>query len=196
MRYGNGAIVGGSTGVLHRVRLTLALAATLVLAACGSTSKTGASSSGAASPSGGSASSAKTEVMASNGSKFGAVLTDARGLTLYTLTNAGRPVACTGRCATLWPPLLLPAGIATPTGARGVSGLGVVSMNGGMQVTDKGDPLYRFSGDQAPGDTNGEGRMGFGGVWHAAKASAAASGDVTYTTAPPTTTGSGGGYGY
>jgi hypothetical protein len=30
-------------------------------------------------------------------------------------------------------------------------------------------PLYRFAGDKAPGDTNGEGIMAFGGVWLAAQ---------------------------
>ena len=31
-----------------------------------------------------------------------------------------------------------------------------------MQVTYNGHPLYYFSGDQAPGDTNGQ---GIGDIW-------------------------------
>ena len=35
----------------------------------------------------------------------GKVLVDAQGRTLYTFTNDGRAVPCTGECAALWPPL-------------------------------------------------------------------------------------------
>jgi predicted lipoprotein with Yx(FWY)xxD motif len=39
--------------------------------------------------------------------------------------------------------------------------------NGKPQVTYNGHPLYLFSGDQKPGDTNGEGVNAFGGLWYA-----------------------------
>ncbi len=45
-------------------------------------------------------------------------------------------------------------------------------------------PLYRYSGDSAKNDANGEGIESFGGTWHAVKASSSAS-----TTPPMTTTG-------
>ncbi|HTK17683.1 MAG TPA: hypothetical protein VL769_14915 [Acidimicrobiia bacterium] len=125
---------------------------------------------------------------------MGALLVDAKAMTLYTLTNAGKPVACTGKCATFWPPLLLPPGATAATGGAGVSGLGTVVMNGGMQVTEHGDPLYRFSQDKAAGDTNGEGINSFGGTWHVAKTSAAA--DANPPTTPATTAPAGGGYHY
>jgi predicted lipoprotein with Yx(FWY)xxD motif len=135
-------------------------------------------------------------VKMTNNSKLGALLVDAKNSTLYTLTNAGQPVVCTAQCATFWPPLLLPSGTATATGAAGVSGLGVVSMNGGMQVTEHGAPLYRFSQDKAPGDTNGEGINSFGGTWHVAKTTAASNGATPTTTAATTGGGGGGGGGY
>jgi predicted lipoprotein with Yx(FWY)xxD motif len=134
--------------------------------------------------------------MSAHNAQFGDLLVDANGMTLYTLTNNGHPVACTGQCATFWPPLLLPANVTTAKGARGISGLGVVSMNGGMQVTEHGAPLHRYSGDSAAGDTNGEGINSFGGIWHVARTAAAATtAAVPKTTTPPMTSGNGYSYG-
>jgi predicted lipoprotein with Yx(FWY)xxD motif len=118
--------------------------------------------------------------------RFGVVLVDATGDTLYTLTNAGKPVDCTDACTSVWPPLLLPAGASIPTAAD-LSALSTVAMNGGMQITARGDPLYRYSGDSAPGDTNGNGIASFGGIWHVAGTTASAA----TPTATPTTTSSG-----
>ena len=132
-------------------------------------------------------------------SKFGSVLVDGKGMTLYTLTNGGKQVPCTGQCATFWPPLLLPADTMTAMGASGVTGLGTATAAGGLQVTENGAPLYRFSIDKVPGDAKGEGISSFGGVWHvvgAGKAATTAPGTMPpVITSPPTTAGSGyGGY--
>jgi predicted lipoprotein with Yx(FWY)xxD motif len=170
--------------------LALLSAAVIALSACGSSSKPAASVSNPTTSTSQSASNANAIVLTS-----GAKLTDPNGMTLYTLTNAGKPVACTGQCATFWPPLLLPSGSSTPVGASGVTGLGVVSMNGGMQVTVNGDPLYRYSGDKSPGDTNGEGITSFGGTWHAGQTTATTGGGTPTTTSPPASSG-GGGSGY
>ena len=165
-------------------RFVLVPVAVFALAACGSSSgKSAATNTGAV-------------VMAAHNAQMGQLLVDIHGMTLYTLTNGGHPVACTGQCATFWPPLLLPANVTAAKGAQGVSGLGVVSMNGGKQVTEHGDPLYRYSGDKAAGDTNGEGINSFGGTWHAGHATAAAvPAGAPITTTPPATSGSGYGYG-
>jgi predicted lipoprotein with Yx(FWY)xxD motif len=159
----------------------------IVLAgACGSSGAKYGASSGTT-PTSNAPTSSTAIVETSHSSKLGDILTDAKGMTLYTLTSAGKPVACTGPCATVWPPLLLPAGVTTPS-ATGVSGVATVSMNGGPQVTHNGDPLYRFSGDAAPGNTHGEGINSFGGIWHAAPTTVASSGTSPMMT-PPTTTG-------
>ena len=180
---------------LSMVALPVAL---MLLAACGSSSSNNSASTsygGASSPTSVHAAvNAKTTVMVSKNPTLGSVLTDVNGMTLYTLTNAGEPVACTGQCATLWPPLLLPAGVTTATGGAGASGLGVISMNGGMQVTVHGDPVYRYSGDKAPGDANGQGLKSFGGVWHVA-GTAGASASSAPTTTTPAAMGGYGGYG-
>jgi predicted lipoprotein with Yx(FWY)xxD motif len=82
------------------------------------------------------------------------------GMTVYTFSNdtAGNgSSACTGGCHTKWPALTVPAGSA-PIAGTGVSGkLGTItrSDDGTLQVTYNGLPLYFYSGDTAPGDTNG-----------------------------------------
>jgi predicted lipoprotein with Yx(FWY)xxD motif len=124
-------------------------------------------------------------VMAASTSKFGSLLVDAKGMTLYTLTNAGRPVPCTGQCASFWPPLVLPADTTTALGATGVTGLGTSSSAAGLQVTENGAPLYRFSLDKLAGDTNGDGISSFGGVWHVVAAAGATVATTPVTAASP-----------
>jgi len=119
---------------------------------------------------------------------LGIVLVDAKGRTLYTLTNGGQTVACTGSCPSIWPPLLVPTG-STPRGAKGVIGLGLVP--GGQQVAVGGVPVFRFSGDTKAGQANGEGISSFGGVWHAVKVGGSAN-----STGSSKPSSGGGAYGY
>ncbi|MDQ1433756.1 MAG: hypothetical protein QOF59_572 [Actinomycetota bacterium] len=174
----------------HARALTLGIVATFALAACGSSSKASVSpkaqSSATTSTTGApSTATAKPVVKISMVGTVGSVLVDDTGLTLYTLTKSGAPIACTGQCATFWPPLTLPAGTTTAVGDSGVTGLGTAKVSGGLQVTANGDPLYRFSQDTGPGDAKGEGISSFGGVWHAVQSSGP--GEVTPTTGAPTT---------
>jgi predicted lipoprotein with Yx(FWY)xxD motif len=186
---------------MRGVGFALAAGAVVLLAACGSSSST---SSPAAQPTNSSSSSAPTatstaNVLTASNATLGTVLVDSAGKTLYTLKNAaGAPVACSGQCLTFWPPLLLPAGSTSATGATGVTGLGTVSAGGGTQVTEGGAPLYHFSGDTAAGTANGDGISSFGGVWHVVKSSAAPSAPAPTNAPAPaaTTTTSSGGYSY
>jgi predicted lipoprotein with Yx(FWY)xxD motif len=93
---------------------------------------------------------------------IGNVLTDTKGMTLYTFDgdSAGKS-ACAGPCAQNWPPLTAVAG-AKPQGDWTVVGRD----DGGSQWAYKGKPLYAFAKDQKPGDTAGEGVKG---MWHVAK---------------------------
>jgi predicted lipoprotein with Yx(FWY)xxD motif len=169
-------------------------AGALLIAACGS-SATKASNPPANGATGSSASSGSntSAVVKSAMTKHGQALVDARGMTLYTLTNAGKAVPCTGACAQAWPPLTVST--TNITGSSGVGGLGTTKDANGTQVTHNGLPLYRFSEDSAPGDANGEGITNFGGTWHVVAASGAAASAPAATT-PDTSSSSGGGYGY
>src|SRR5438105_3790431 len=190
---------------MQMITKALGVSALLTLAACGS-SKTSVTpsaqpsaptSTSSPSPSTTKATGSSTPVvMTASTPKLGSVLVDAKGKTLYTLMNGGKPVPCTGQCASFWPPLLLPPDTVTAMGASGVFGLGTATTAGGLQVTENGAPLYRFSIDKAPGDTNGEGISSFGGVWHVVKAGNDAITAPTtmppVVTTPPTTVGYGG----
>ena len=89
------------------------------------------------------------------------ILTDAQGKTLYYFkADTATTSACTGSCAQAWPPLLA-TGSGTPTSATPLpSKLSVVKTGNGNQVEYSDYLLYTFSGDSAPGQTNGEGVLG------------------------------------
>ena len=98
------------------------------------------------------------------------VAVDAKGRTLYALSGeTAKHLKCTSSaCLAIWPPLTV-SKHAHPTLGKAVHGrLGTLRRaNGRRQVTLRGKPLYRYSGDSAPDDANGEGITSFGGTWHA-----------------------------
>jgi predicted lipoprotein with Yx(FWY)xxD motif len=90
-------------------------------------------------------------------SAFGEILTDGDGATLYVLTEDGDgQSSCTGDCAVTWPPVLADGGFeADPEVAPLLTSF--TRDDGSEQLAIDGRPLYAFSGDQAEGDTNGQG---------------------------------------
>jgi predicted lipoprotein with Yx(FWY)xxD motif len=104
---------------------------------------------------------------------LGSTLTDSKGLTVYLFEkDAGTTSACNGPCAVAWPPVT--AAQAKPTAGGGVKQalLGTtIRTDGATQLTYAGHPLYRFAGDQKPGDTNGQGLQSFGARWDALRPS-------------------------
>ena len=90
----------------------------------------------------------------------GKVLTDAKGMTLYTFDkDADGKSACSGPCATNWPPLMAAAD------AKPANGFTTIKRDdGAMQWAYKGKPLYTWSKDTKPGDTTGDGFLN--GAWH------------------------------
>jgi predicted lipoprotein with Yx(FWY)xxD motif len=91
------------------------------------------------------------------------MLTDAKGMTLYTWDNdkEANKSSCNGMCLMNWPELK-----ASATD-RDVGEFKVITRDdGSKQWSYKGKPLYHFRMDAAAGDTKGEGR---GMVWHIAK---------------------------
>ena len=101
-------------------------------------------------------------------SGLGQILVDAQGRTLYLFQkDSGTTSTCTGACATAWPPLQA-TGQSTAGSGASAALLGTTPRSdGGTQVTYNGHPVYLFSHDQNPGDTNGEGVNSFGASWFA-----------------------------
>jgi predicted lipoprotein with Yx(FWY)xxD motif len=89
----------------------------------------------------------------------GAVLVDAKGMTLYTFDKdtAGKS-ACNGDCAVNWPPLMAAEG-AMEAGDYSV----ITRDDGSKQWAYKGKPLYTWIKDVKPGDITGD---NFKDVWH------------------------------
>ncbi len=111
-------------------------------------------------------------------SRFGKIIVDGRGRTLYLFEkDRRRHSACAGACATYWPPLL--------TSARPVAGTGVKQRllgtirrsNGKKQVTYNGHPLYRYAEDTKPGQIKGQDSQAFGGGWYVVSPSGKKIGD-------------------
>jgi predicted lipoprotein with Yx(FWY)xxD motif len=105
---------------------------------------------------------AETGIMTGD-TALGKVLTDAKGMTLYTYDKDADGMSnCYDKCATNWPPLIAPAD------AKAEGDYGLTKRNdGSMQWTYDNMPLYLWVKDTAPGDTTGD---GVGGVWHVVKA--------------------------
>jgi predicted lipoprotein with Yx(FWY)xxD motif len=152
----------------------ISLAFVIVLAACGSSGSNTKTTATTTASSSATTTAASGVAINAGQTALGSVLVNAQGRTLYHFTkDSGTTIACTGQCATTWPPVTVPSG-QTPQAGPGVSGtLAVVARpDGTQQATFNGQTLYMYSGDSKAGDTNGE---GIGGVWHVVKASGAAS---------------------
>lgn len=109
--------------------------------------------------------------------RYGMVLTNHRGLSLYLFTSkSGNPVPCKGGCLSIWPPLLVSGSVHRVQAGPGVAGhLGLVTRSGTTkQVTYNGYPLYTYAGDSRPGQATGQGIVSFGGTWYLLRASARA----------------------
>ncbi|MER6346339.1 SCO0930 family lipoprotein [Streptomyces sp. NPDC001595] len=99
--------------------------------------------------------------------ELGEIVVDKNGMTVYRFMKDEawpKPVsACTGACLENWP-------VVSPVEAndtKGVQKKGLMSFtrpDGARQQTVNCWPIYTFSGDNAPGDTNGQ---GVGGTWFA-----------------------------
>lgn len=96
-------------------------------------------------------------------SSRGRILADAGGRTVYVFMNDTEGTSiCYDACEQRWPPLVV---TGEPQAGEGVQADLLTTSprrDGSTQVVYNGHPLYHFSGDSAPGDTNGQ---GFGDVW-------------------------------
>jgi predicted lipoprotein with Yx(FWY)xxD motif len=103
------------------------------------------------------------------------VVVDTHGRTLYALhPETSHHLLCrSNACFGLWPPLTVRSAHIKLLAGHGVEGkLALIRRGSRFQVTLRGIPLYRYAGDSASGEANGEGIESFGGIWHAVSASA------------------------
>jgi predicted lipoprotein with Yx(FWY)xxD motif len=157
--------------------VVLFLAGALVISACGDDDDNGDSQStetsrqsSASRPSPSSepatteAAGAPATVRAGSTTQYGEVAVDADGKSLYLFANdTGTTSAVPEGVLAAWPPIIAEG---EPTAGEGIdaSKLGVAEQpNGERWVTYNDHILYRFTGDTAPGDTNGQ---GLGMVWY------------------------------
>ncbi len=97
---------------------------------------------------------------------IGSYLTDIKGMTLYTFKKDTPGMsACEGPCVGIWPLFYREKVDAKDGLAAGDFGT-ITRPDGKMQTTYKGMPLYYFSKDVKPGDTNGQGYIN---LWTVAK---------------------------
>jgi len=154
---------------MTRTRLLVVLLCALVVAACGG--RGDASSDGGYGSAGEVATPAPASTPAPNPAEsvavgetaLGRTLTDLEGRTLYAFTkDEGGKSSCYDDCAVTWPAFTVRGKAMAGPGVE-VDWLATAERRDGTtQVTYKGMPLYYFSGDQQPGDINGQ---GVGGIW-------------------------------
>jgi predicted lipoprotein with Yx(FWY)xxD motif len=99
-------------------------------------------------------------------SRFGRMLVDGRGFSLYLFTRDRRGSSrCYGDCAKAWPPLLTGGAPRGGSGARKRL-LGTTTRRSGKrQVTYRGHPLYYYAGETRPGQVLCQDVVEFGGTW-------------------------------
>jgi predicted lipoprotein with Yx(FWY)xxD motif len=132
----------------------------------------------------------KPTVSSDANAKLGtAVVVNAQGRTLYALSpETSKHLLCKSQeCQQAWPPLTVSSDEAKLKAGAGIQGkLGLIRRGKDrFQVTLRGMPLYRFSGDHGRDESNGEGLKSFGGTWHAATSASGATAKRTEPGTPP-----------
>lgn len=100
---------------------------------------------------------ASTAIQVKKKAGVGSYLADSKGMTLYYFKkDSPGKSACTGPCLELWPPFYVEK-VKAPSKVK-AKDFGVIKREDGKeQTTFKGYPLYYFSKDVKPGDTEGQG---------------------------------------
>jgi predicted lipoprotein with Yx(FWY)xxD motif len=156
----------------------------LAIAGCGGGDDQATAASGSSNASGSSSTVGVTDV-----DGLGKILVDSQGRTVYLFEkDTGPKSTCSGACAQEWPPVTTSG---KPSAGDGVTAsmLGTTKRSDGTtQVTYNDHPLYRFTGDNAPGDAAGQKLDAYGAEWYVLSPA----GDKVEGKAK----GSGGGYAY
>ena len=163
------------SGLRLAVTVFAALALGILALGCGDDDNGGGGSSGGGAYGGGSQAAQQPATPSGSGvvsvddnPELGQILVDSDGNTLYMFEkDKGGKSACSGACASVWPPYTADGKPKAEKGAES-SQLGTTKRSdGGTQVTYAGFPLYTYVGDKAPGDTNGNDLDQFGAEWYA-----------------------------
>lgn len=95
---------------------------------------------------------------------LGTILTDPKGMTLYSFANdtTKGQSSCTDQCAQNWPPFTASEPFSLPAETTGELST-IQRTDGTTQVAYNGIPLYYFAKDTAAGQTNGQ---EVGDVWY------------------------------
>jgi predicted lipoprotein with Yx(FWY)xxD motif len=98
---------------------------------------------------------------------LGKLLVDSSGRTLYLFKKDAGGSTCVGACAAAWPPLRVHGRPLAGPGLSAAKLTTTARSDGAPQVRYNGHPLYRYTGDAKPGDTNGQRVTAFGAAWFA-----------------------------
>jgi predicted lipoprotein with Yx(FWY)xxD motif len=124
---------------------------------------------------------------------IGKALVNSKGLTVYLFkADRGTKSACTGACASAWPPLLATGKPSVGSGLKASLIGTTMRTDGKTQVTYNGHPLYLFAQDHEAGEANGQGVTAFGAAWFALDSA----GNQASGQSSSSTTSGGGGLGY
>jgi len=105
-------------------------------------------------------------VKLSANAKFGNILTDSKGKTLYFFAiDANGSSGCNGGCSVVWP-TFYQADLTLDKGLDSKDFGTITRTDGSKQTTYKGWPLYYYQSDANAGDTNGD---KVGNTWFVAK---------------------------
>jgi predicted lipoprotein with Yx(FWY)xxD motif len=100
--------------------------------------------------------------------RFGRILVDGRGMTIYVSAkdNADFESTCAGPCTKEWPPLYTNGQVNAGPGVNS-AWLGTIGRSDGpTQVEYNGWPLYYSARDGGPGDMKGQGVVSNGTTWY------------------------------
>lgn len=165
-----------------------------MLAACGGSSP-GAGSGGSSPGAGGAPAAAGPSLALSGGH-----LADSAGRTVYLWDgDHGATSACSGACASVWPPVTASGNPSVGDGLTAADLTTVRRADGRTQLVYAGHPLYYYAGDSGPGQTHGQGNRGFGAAWWEVDGSGGpvtATGGGGASTPSPVASSAAGGYDY
>lgn len=111
--------------------------------------------------------SSPTATLSVANSRYGKIIVDGHGRTLYLFDAEGSAVPkCDGPCATAWPPLLT---TTPPVAGPDISQALIATAkraDGSTQVAYNGHLLYYYVGDRAPGEIKCQAAIEYGGGWY------------------------------